>query len=67
MWDPNDIDSNSMCEYFNVYPLDPNEFCRKIPAIGLPENAPEEITDMIKEAVAYRNELIRNCGEEDWG
>lgn len=67
MWDPNDIDSNSMCEYFDVYPLDPNELCRKIPAIGLPENAPEEITDMIKEAVAYRNELIRNCGEEDWG
>lgn len=70
MWDPLDIDyrdRDSGYVYFNAYPLDPDELCRKIPAIGLPENTPKEIIDMIKEAAAYRKELIKNIGEEDWG
>lgn len=68
MWDPMDVDDrDSGYEYFNVYPFDPDELCRKIPAIGLPENMPEEIRQMVKETDAYRNELIRNNGEEDWG
>ena len=68
MWDPMDVDDrDSGYEYFNVYPLDPDELCRKIPAIGLPENMPEEIRQMVKATAAYRNELIRNIGEEDWG
>lgn len=68
MWDPMDVDDrDSGYEYFNVYPFDPDELCRKIPAIGLPENMPEEIRQMVKATAAYRNELIRNNGEEDWG
>nr|DAD70299.1 MAG TPA: hypothetical protein [Siphoviridae sp. ctXPh6] len=68
IWDPMDVDDrDSGYEYFNVYPLDPDELCRKIPAIGLPENTPKEIIEMIKEAAAYRKELIKNIGEEDWG
>ena len=68
MWDPMDVDDrDSWYEYFNVYPFDPDELCRKIPAIGLPENMPEEIRQMVKATAAYRNELIRNSGEEDWG
>ena len=68
MWDPMDVDDrDSGYEYFNVYPLDPDELCRKIPAIGLPENMPEEIRQMVKATADYRNELIRNSGEEDWG
>lgn len=70
MWDPLDIDyrdRDSGYVYFNVYPLDPDELCRKIPAIGLPENMPGEIRQMVKATAAYRNELIRNSGEEDWG
>ena len=68
MWNPMDVDDrDSGYEYFNVYPLDPDELCRKIPAIGLPENTPKEIIEMIKEAAAYRKELIKNIGEEDWG
>lgn len=68
MWDPMDVDDrDSGYEYFNVYPLNPDELCRKIPAIGLPENTPKEIIEMIKEAAAYRKELIKNIGEEDWG
>lgn len=68
MWDPMDVDDrDSGYEYFNVYPFDPDELCRKIPAIGLPENMPEEIRQMVKATAAYRNELIRNSGEEDWG
>lgn len=68
MWDPMDVDDrDSGYEYFNVYPFDPDELCRKIPAIGLPENMPEEIRQMVKATAAYRNELIRNIGEEDWG
>lgn len=68
MWDPMDVDDrDSGYEYFNVYPLDPDELCRKIPAIGLPENMPGEIRQMVKATAAYRNELIRNSGEEDWG
>ena len=68
MWDPMDVDDrDSGYEYFNVYPFDPDKLCRKIPAIGLPENMPEEIRQMVKETDAYRNELIRNNGEEDWG
>lgn len=68
MWNPMDVDDrDSGYEYFNVYPLDPDELCRKIPAIGLPENMPEEIRQMIKATADYRNELIRNSGEEDWG
>lgn len=68
MWNPMDVDDrDSGYEYFNVYPLDPDELCRKIPAIGLPENMPEEIRQMVKATADYRNELIRNSGEEDWG
>lgn len=68
MWNPMDVDDrDSGYEYFNVYPLNPDELCRKIPAIGLPENTPKEIIEMIKEAAAYRKELIKNIGEEDWG
>lgn len=68
IWDPMDVDDrDSGYEYFNVYPFDPDELCRKIPAIGLPENMPEEIRQMVKATAAYRNELIRNSGEEDWG
>lgn len=68
MWNPMDVDDrDSGYEYFNVYPFDPDELCRKIPAIGLPENMPEEIRQMVKATAAYRNELIRNIGEEDWG
>lgn len=68
MWDPMDVDDrDSGYKYFNVYPFDPDELCRKIPAIGLPENMPEEIRQMVKATAAYRNELIRNSGEEDWG
>lgn len=68
MWDPMDVDDrDSGYEYFNVYPFDPDELCRKIPAIGLPENMPGEIRQMVKATAAYRNELIRNSGEEDWG
>lgn len=68
MWDPMYVDDrDSGYEYFNVYPFDPDELCRKIPAIGLPENMPEEIRQMVKATAAYRNELIRNIGEEDWG
>lgn len=68
IWDPMDVDDrDSGYEYFNVYPLDPDELCRKIPAIGLPENMPEEIRQMVKATADYRNELIRNSGEEDWG
>lgn len=68
MWDPMDVDDrDSGYEYFNVYPFDPDELCRKIPAIGLPENMPEEIRQMVKATADYRNELIRNSGEEDWG
>lgn len=68
MWNPMDVDDrDSGYEYFNVYPLDPDELCRKIPAIGLPENMPGEIRQMVKATAAYRNELIRNSGEEDWG
>lgn len=68
MWNPMDVDDrDSGYEYFNVYPFDPDELCRKIPAIGLPENMPEEIRQMVKATAAYRNELIRNSGEEDWG
>lgn len=68
MWNPMDVDDrDSGYEYFNVYPLNPDELCRKILAIGLPENTPKEIIEMIKEAAAYRKELIKNIGEEDWG
>lgn len=68
MWNPMDVDDrDSGYEYFNVYPLDPDELCRKIPAIGLPENTPEEIIEMVEEYAGYRKELIRNIGEEDWG
>lgn len=68
MWNPMDVDDrDSGYEYFNVYPLNTDELCRKIPAIGLPENTPKEIIEMIKEAAAYRKELIKNIGEEDWG
>lgn len=68
MWNPMDVDDrDSGYEYFNVYPLNPDELCRKIPAIGLPENMPGEIRQMVKATAAYRNELIRNSGEEDWG
>lgn len=68
MWNPMDVDDrDSGYEYFNVYPLNPDELCRKIPAIGLPENTAKEIIEMIKEAAAYRKELIKNIGEEDWG
>lgn len=68
IWDPMDVDDrDSGYEYFNVYPIDPDELCRKIPAIGLPENMPEEIRQMVKATADYRNELIRNSGEEDWG
>jgi hypothetical protein len=68
MWNPMDVDDrDSGYEYFNVYPLNPDELCRKIPAIGLPENTPKEIIEMIKEAAAYRKELIKNIREEDWG
>lgn len=68
MWNPMDVDDrDSGYEYFDVYPLDPDELCRKIPAIGLPENMPGEIRQMVKATAAYRNELIRNSGEEDWG
>ena len=68
IWDPMDVDDrDNGYEYFNVYPLDPDELCRKIPAIGLPENMPEEIRQMVKATADYRNELIRNSGEEDWG
>lgn len=68
IWDPMDVDDrDSGYEYFNVYPFDPDELCRKIPTIGLPENMPEEIRQMVKATAAYRNELIRNSGEEDWG
>lgn len=68
MWNPMDVDErDSGYEYFNVYPLDPDELCRKVPAIGLPENTPEEIIEMVEEYAGYRKELIRNIGEEDWG
>lgn len=68
MWNPMDVDDrDSGYEYFNVYPLNPDEICRKIPAIGLPENTPEEIIEMVEEYAGYRKELIRNIGEEDWG
>lgn len=68
MWDPMDVDDrDSGYEYFNVYPFDPDELCRKVPAIGLPENTPEEIIEMVEEYAGYRKELIRNIGEEDWG
>lgn len=68
MWNPMDVDDrDSGYEYFNVYPLDPDELCRKVPAIGLPENTPEEIIEMVEEYAGYRKELIRNIGEEDWG
>lgn len=68
MWNPMDVDDrDSGYEYFNVYPLNPDELCRKIPAIGLPENMPGEIRQMVKATATYRNELIRNSGEEDWG
>lgn len=70
MWDPLDIDYRDRYSgyvYFNVYPFDPDELCRKIPAIGLPENTPDEIISMVKEYADYREELIKNHGEEDWG
>lgn len=68
MWNPMDVDDrDSGCEYFNVYPLDSDELCRKIPAIGLPENTPAEIIEMVEEYAGYKKELIRNIGEEDWG
>ncbi len=68
MWNPMDVDDrDSGYEYFNVYPLDPDELCRKVPAIGFPENTPEEIIEMVEEYAGYRKELIRNIGEEDWG
>lgn len=68
MWNPMDVDDrDSGYVYFNVYPFDPNELCRSIPAIGLPENTPSEIISMVKEYADYREELIKNIGEEDWG
>ena len=51
----------------NVQSFNPDDRETRLPAVGLPENTPAEIIDMIEKESARRDELIRNHGEEDWG
>lgn len=53
--------------FFRVQPFSIEEQCTRLPAIGLPENTPTEIINMIEKEAARRDELIRSQGEEDWG
>lgn len=53
--------------FFRVQPFSIEEQCTRLPAIGLPENAPPAIIEMIEKEAARRDELISRHGEEDWG
>ena len=59
------LKSNNM--FFRVQPFSIEEQCTRLPAIGLPENAPPAIIEMIEKEAARRDELISRHGEEDWG
>lgn len=53
--------------FLNVQSFNLDDRETRLPAVGLPENTPAEIIDMIEKESARRDELIRNHGEEDWG
>lgn len=51
----------------NVQSFNPDDRETRLPAVGLPENTPAEIIDMIEKESTRRDVLISNHGEEDWG
>lgn len=57
--------SDHMFLHVQSFNLDDRE--TRLPAVGLPENTPAEIIDMIEKESARRDELIGDHGEEDWG
>lgn len=62
-----DTSPSSEHMFLNVQSFNPGDRETRLPAVGLPENTPVEIIDMIEKEAARRAELIRNHGEEDWG
>lgn len=62
-----DTSPSSEHMFLNVQSFNPGDRETRLPAVGLPENTPAEIIDMIEKESARRDELIRNHGEEDWG
>lgn len=53
--------------FLNVQSFNLDDRETRLPAVGLPENTPAEIIDMIEKESARRDELIGDHGEEDWG
>ena len=53
--------------FLNVQSFNPDDRETRLPAVGLPENTPGEIIDMIEKESARRDELISSHGEEDCG
>lgn len=51
----------------NVQSFNPDDRETRLPAVGLPENTPGEIIDMIEKESTCRDVLISSHGEEDWG
>lgn len=51
----------------NVQSFNPDDRETRLPAVGLPENTPAEIIDMIEKESTRRDVLISSHGEEDWG
>ena len=62
-----DTSPSSEHVFLAVQSFNPDDRETRLPAVGLPENTPAEIIDMIEKEAARRAELIRNHGEEDWG
>ena len=62
-----DTSPSSEHMFLNVQSFNPDDRETRLPAVGLPENTPAEIIDMIEKESARRDELISSHGEEDCG
>ena len=65
--DAEDTSPSSEHVFLAVQSFNPDDRETRLPAVGLPENTPAEIIDMIEKESARRDELISGHGEEDWG
>lgn len=65
--DAEDTSPSSEHVFLAVQSFNPDDRETRLPAVGLPENTPAEIIDMIEKESARRDELISSHGEEDWG
>lgn len=65
--DAEDTSPSSEHVFLAVQSFNPDDRETRLPAVGLPENTPAEIIDMIEKESARRDELISGHGEEGWG